>query len=116
MLAAHPLHTFALHAAEVADVASAVSFRVRVDYLPVESRTRHSQAIIVPDDWRSVHDKDNGFAFARFAHKRNNAVIGVVKIDPFESFETVLLLPQRRLAFVNVIEMLDQPAQPIVRR
>ena len=116
MLAPHPLSIFALHAAVIADIAAAVSFRVGIDDLAIKTRLRHAEPIIVTHHRRRVHHEDDRFALARFAQKRDDAVIGVVKIDPLKAFVAVVLLPERRLVLVGVIEMLHQPAQSVVPR
>src|SRR6266404_5598642 len=116
LLAAHPMHAFALHAAEISHVAAAVGLRVGVDDLAIKSRTRNAEPIIVTHDWRRVHDKYNQLAFARFSRERDDAVVGVMEIDPLEAVIRVVLLPQRGLALVNLIQMLHQAAQPVVLR
>src|SRR5919201_2020434 len=83
MLTAHPWLSFALHTAIVADIAAAVSFGVSIDQLAVVTRLRHAQPVIIPNDWCRVHDKYNRLAGPRFAQKRDNAVIGIVKVVPF---------------------------------
>src|SRR5205823_7789538 len=45
-----------------------------------------------------------------------DAVICVVKIDPIKSFVDIVELPQGRLVFVNVIQMLHQPTEAVVPR
>ena len=116
MFAPHPLSIFALDTAKIANVAAAVSFSVGVDDLTIEPGARNAETIIVTHDRRRVHDEDNQFAFARFSNKRDNAVIGIVKIDPLEAVVGIVLLPKRRFAFVNVIQMLDEPTQAIMLR
>src|ERR1043166_3501125 len=103
LLSSHPWLIFALHAAVISNIAAAVRFRVGIDDLAIRSRTRHTQPVIVPNDWGCVHDKHNRLALARFTQKGNDAVIGVMKINPFKPVITVVLLPTRRLAFVSVV-------------
>src|SRR5947207_13544095 len=92
MLASHPLSIFALHAAEVADVAAAVRLRIGVNDPAIKSRAWHAETIIIAHYRRRVHHKDDNVAVARFAHERNYAVLGIVKIDPFETIIIVVLL------------------------
>ena len=60
--------------------------------------------------WRSIHSKDDRPAVARAAHEGDHAVFGIVEIDPLEAFVSIVAVPEGRLIFVNVIEMLDEPA------
>ena len=53
---------------------------------------------------------------AATAQKGDHAVVRIVEIDPLETFVGVVEIPQRRLAFVNVIEMLHETAQAVVLR
>ena len=66
------------------------------------------------DDGRRVHGKDDRAAIARAAHEGNDAVLRIVEVDPLETFVGIVAFPECRLIFVNVIEMLDEPAQAIV--
>src|SRR5947208_1737169 len=114
MLAPHPLSIFALRPAIVANVAAAVGFGIGIDDLTVKSRRRNAEPVIVTHHWRRVDNKHNHFASGRFSKKRDDAVVGIMKIDPFESVMTVVLLPQGRLAFVSVFQMLDETSQFVV--
>src|SRR5436190_21971552 len=110
MLVAHPLPVFAPHAPVVAKVAAAVRLRVGIDYFSIKPGLRHAQPVIMMDYVRSIHDKCNHLAGTRFSQECNDAVVGVVKIDPIKTCVTVVLIPQGPLAFVSVIEMLNEPA------
>src|SRR5437879_13663327 len=116
MFAPHPLSIFALRATVIADVTAAVGFGVGVYDLARKSGRRHAELVIVTHDRRRADNEHNHFARARLSYERDHAVVGVVKIDPLEAVMTVVLLPQCRLAFVNVIKMLDETAQPVVPR
>src|ERR1700736_692297 len=116
MLAPHPLSIFALNTAEITDIAAAIRIGVGVNDLAVKPGARNAESIIVTHDRCRVDDEHNQLAFARFSHKRNDTVVRVVKIDPLESVVRIVLLPERRLAFVNVIQMLDQTPQTVVFR
>src|SRR5713101_8824078 len=106
MFAAHPWSSFGVNAAEIADVAAAIRLRISVDDLTPESGLGHTEPVIVAHQRRGVHYERNHLAVARFAQKRNDAVIRVVKIDPIKAFVSVVKLPERRFAFINVVQML----------
>src|SRR5438034_10034749 len=110
MLAGYPLLIFGLDAAVIAKVAAAVRLRVGIDYFSIKPGLRHAQPVIMMDYGRSIHDKCNHLAGTRFSQECNDAVVGVVKIDPIKTCVTVVLIPQGRLTFVSVIEMLNEPA------
>src|ERR1700720_906754 len=105
MSAPHPLSSLALDAAEVADVAAAISFGIGVNDLAIKPAARNTESIIVTHHRCRVHDENNHFAFARFSYKRNDAVVRVVKIDPLEPVVRIVLLPERRFALVDIIQM-----------
>jgi len=93
MLAAHPLSIFALNPAVIAEIAAAVGLAIGVDDLAIKSNARHTEPIIVTHNLRRVHNKNNNFSLALFAHERDDTVIGVVKIDPLKACVTVVLVP-----------------------
>src|ERR1700686_5166186 len=111
MFARHPGSILTLDASVIPDVAASVSFRIAINDLAVKTSLRHAQPVIIPNDRRCGHGKNNDFTLARPAQKRDNAILRVVKIDPFESLIRVILVPQRRFALVSVIEMLNQAPQ-----
>src|SRR5882724_3348104 len=94
MLAAHPLPIFALDAAVIAEIATAVCLGVGVDDLAIKTGLGHAKPVIVMHDGRGVDDKRNHIAGARFSQERNNTVIGIVKINPLKACVTVVLVPQ----------------------
>ncbi len=116
MLAAHPLSIFALRATIIADVTAAVGFGIGIDDLAIKSGRRNAEPVIVTHHWRRVDNEHNHLVGARFSYERDHAVVGVMKIDPLEAVMTVVLLPQGRLAFVNLIKMLHETLQPVVPR
>src|SRR5437660_2233921 len=116
MFPPHPLSRFALDAAEISYIAAAVGFGVGVDELTIEAGLGDAQTIVVTYDRRPIHHKRDDVVIARFSQERDNTVIGVVKIDPIKSFVDVVELPQRRLALVSVVQMLDESAQTVVLR
>ena len=116
MFARHPGSILTLDASVIPDIAAPVSFRVGINDLAVKTSVRHAQPVIMLNDRRCGHDKNNDFALARSAQKRDNAILRVVKINPLESLIPIILVPQRRFVLVSVIEMLNQTPQPIVPR
>src|SRR6266403_1124599 len=98
----------------VSDVAPAICLGIGVDDLTPDSRLGHNEPVIVAYLRCGVHYERNHLALARFAQKRNDAVIRVVKIDPIKTFIGVVELPKRRFAFVDVVQMLRQPAYSVV--
>ena len=116
MFAAHPFAGFALNAAEISYVAAAVGFAVGVDDLAIKAGLGNAQPVVVTHHRGRVHNEHDNVAVSRFPQERNDAVIGVVKIDPVESVVSVIQLPERGLVFVSVIQMLNQPAKSVVAR
>ena len=110
MFSRHPRNIFAPGAAVIADIAAAVRLRIGVDDLSIKSRLGDPEPVVIMYERRRVHDEGDYFAGARFSQERHDAVIGIVKIDPIETFKAVVLVPQGRLALVSVIEMLDKAA------
>ena len=101
-------------AAEIADIAAAIRFGVRIQDLFVPPFANSSNPISVTRDWGSVDDEDQDWAILRLTDISDNAVIGVVEIDPFKSFVRIIQLPQCRLVFVKVIQVLDETPQAVV--
>src|SRR5438067_9236005 len=102
--------------AEIAHVATAISLAIRIDDFTIKTGPRSANVVAVMHHRRGVYDKDNHLAVTRFPHPRDNAVFGIVKINPLESLVSIVQVPKRRLAFVEIIQMLNQAAEPIVQR
>src|SRR5947209_7781652 len=116
MGAALPWEIFRFESTHVADIGAAVSLGVGVDNFAVEPRAWDTKPITVSDHRGRVHGEDNDVAIARSAHESDYAVFRIVEINPLKSFMTVVAIPQGRLVLVNVIEMLDESAEPIMFR
>src|SRR6476646_11052510 len=114
MFAAHPFASFALDTAESSYITPAIRFAIGVDELTIEAGLGNAQTIVVTYDGRRIDHERDDVAIARFSEERHDAVIGVVKIDPIESFICIVELPKRGFVFVDVIQMLHQPSQAIV--
>src|SRR5690606_9338535 len=84
--AAAPGHRRRLDAPEVALPAPAVLYRVAVeDFLP-GATLRDAQAVVVARDRREVEDgHDALFAVQVFPHEAEDALLGVVGLDPLEA-------------------------------
>src|ERR1700682_2281621 len=116
MFAPHPGSILTLDASVIPQIAAPVSFRVAINDLAVKTGVPHAPPVIMQTARCCGHDKNNDFALARSAQKRDNAILCVVKINPLESLMRVIQVPQRRFVLVSVIEMLNQTPQPIVPR
>src|SRR6266480_1552235 len=102
--------------AEIAHVATAIRLAIRIDDFPVKTRPGNANLVAVMHHRRGVYDKDNDLVLTGSPHPRDDAVFGIVKINPFESLISIVQVPKRRLAFVEIIQMLNQAAEPIVQR
>src|SRR4029077_1376380 len=96
--------------AEIAHVATAISLGIGIDDFPIKTGPGSANVVAVMHHRRGVYDKDNNLAVARFPHPRDNSVFGIVKINPLESLEVIVQVPKRRLAFVEIIQVLNQAA------
>src|SRR5947208_3890306 len=88
------------HPTEIAYVAPAVGLGVGIYDFTVITGFGCTDVITVTNYRRGVYDKDNNFALARLPHPSDDAVFGVVKIEPFESFGSIVQVPQGRLALI----------------
>src|SRR5438552_16789001 len=86
---------------EIAHVATAISLGIGIDDFPIKTRPGSANVVAVMHHRRGVYDKDDDLALTGFPDPRDNAVFGIVKINPFESLVSVVQVPKRRLAFVE---------------
>ena len=93
MFARHPGSIFTLDASVIPDIAASIGFGVGINNLAVKTSVRHAQPVTMPNDRRRGHGKNNDFALARLAQKRDNAILRVVKIDPFKAVVSVVQTP-----------------------
>src|SRR5204863_9702180 len=98
MLAALPGFVRSSNPAEIPHVAATVGFGIGIDDFAVIAGSGGTDAILVTHYRRGIYDKDNHLAFARFPEPGDNAVFGIVKINPLKSLIGIVLVPQRRLA------------------
>ena len=66
MFAAHPFAGFALNAAEISYVASAVGFAVGVDDLAIEAGLGNAQPVVVTHHRSRVHNEYNNVTVSGF--------------------------------------------------
>ena len=102
--------------AQIAHVATAISLGIGIDDFPIKTGPRSANVVPVMHYRSGIYDKDDDLALTGFPHPRNNAIFGIVEINPLESLVTIVQVPKRRLAFVEIIQVLNQPAYPIVQR
>ena len=95
---------FGVQAAEIADAGASVVCGVGVEDFLVEAADGDADAVIAADDWRSVQDDDEKiFVISCAAYERNDAVVAVVAIDPFETCPFEINFVKRRLLRVETI-------------
>src|SRR6266850_7701782 len=84
--------------AQVPDVAAAIDCCVAVYHLKPLAGAWQTEPVMVPDDWSKVQD-DGDFAagFSGLANERKDAAIGVRTIEPVETVEFVVRLPEGRI-------------------
>src|SRR5215510_7953300 len=85
---------------KVAHIAAAIGFTVGIYDFTVITGMRGADMISVTNYRRCVNDKNNDFALTRLPHPNDNAIFGVVKVDPFEPFVGIVQVPQGRLALI----------------
>src|SRR6201987_3110605 len=98
----------------VAYVAPAVDARVSVQNFLVPPFSRRSNSIEIPRNRGRIYHKQNGRAVFCLANKAEHAVVGVVEINPFETKIGVVVLPESRLALIQVIQVLYQFSQTVM--
>ena len=79
MLAAHPWLIFAVDAAEISYITSAVGFGIGVDELTIETRLGDAEAVIIAYHGRCVYHERDDVAISRFSQERDHAVIRAVR-------------------------------------
>src|SRR5947207_10287655 len=114
MRAALPWEILSLETTHVADVTAAVGFRVGIDNFAVETGAGNAEPVALPHQRRRIHREDDDVASARSPHKRDDAVIRIVEINPLEAFVRVVEFPESGLGLVDVVQMLYEPPQAIV--
>ena len=100
---------FGVEAAEIADAGASVVRGVGVEDLRVEAAGGDADAVIAADDWRGVQDDDEKiFVISRAAYERDDAVVAVVAINPFETGPFEINFVKRRLFGVEAIQVADE--------
>ena len=80
--------------AEIAHVATPISLGIGIDDFPIKTGPGSANVIAVMHYRRGVYDEDNNLALTRLPHPRDDAVFGIVKINPFESLVSVIQVPK----------------------
>lgn len=102
-----PGNRIGVHPTVVSQVTAAVDAGIGIQDLFVPTFAWGADTIVMSRDRGGVHgDNDHGARF-RFSYKCQNAVVGIVKIDPLEAEIAVVIFPKRRLGLIKIIEMLD---------
>jgi len=100
----------------VTDIAASVSFGIGIEDFAVKARLRHPDAVTGADHGSGVHGEDETWAIGGFAQEGDDAVVGVVEIDPLETIVGVIEFVEGRVFLVDLVKMLDQPAEARVQR
>ena len=116
MRASLPTDGIGVQAAPVADVAASVDTGVGIQNFFVPTLTGRSNSIGVSGNRCGIDREENCRTGFPLADEGENAVIGIVQVDPFESGITIVVLREGRFAPVEEIKMLDQPFQTFVQR
>lgn len=105
-----------LLAASVADVRTPVVGGVAIEDFAVETGIRDAETVAAADYRRGVDDGDDQvFRFFAATNKRENAVIGVVGVDPFEAVPVEVDFMKRRFGGVKMIEIADEMLDAAMR-
>ena len=96
-------------AADVAEVGASVDGGVSVEDFLVKAGAGDADDIAFADDGCGVHDDDDEVFVMIFsvADERENAVVGVIAIDPFEALPMEINFVERGFGGGNAIEVGD---------
>ena len=95
---------FGVESAEVADAGAAVIGRVRIEDFFVKAGFGDADAIVAANDGSAIQDGDEEFfAIAAATNERDDAVVGIVAIDPFEAGPFEINLMKSRFGGMKVI-------------
>lgn len=93
-----------LDATEIADAGAAVVCGIGVENFLIEASFGNADAIATADDGRGVENHDEKiFAIAGTADKGENAAVGVVAVNPFETRPFEVHLVERGLRSMQMI-------------
>ena len=92
--------------AEIPDIAAAEQTRIRVEDFFPGSASGSAQAVIVADNRREVEYAQNHVAVVVFTYKTDDRVVCIVAPNPFEAGVVMVDFPERRVVFVNVVQLL----------
>ena len=95
---------FGVEAAEVAKAGAAVVGRVCVEDFLVEAGFRDADAVVAANDRSAIQNGDEKFfAIAAAANERDDAVVGIVAVNPFKTGPFEIDLMKRGLRGVKMI-------------
>jgi len=105
----HVRNRIGAESAEVAHVRTAVNGGVAVEYFGVKTRLGDTDEVAFANDGSCVHDDDEevGRIFTT-ANERQDAVVGVVRVQPLEPLPVEIDLMERRLGGVERVEVGDE--------
>jgi len=105
-----------IHPAQVADVGAAINSCVGIEHFLVVPGPRHADVIAVSHHRRGVQNDDQHVVGIFAApDKRVHAVIGIVRVHPFETLPVKINLVQRRFIDQQFVQVGDQPMDAAVR-
>src|SRR5271157_6521640 len=105
MLLALPGQRFGVQAARVSHITAAITRRVTVQQLSVESWRGRAHAIAFTRHRREIsHRHHEIVGILCPSDERNNTVVNIVKVDPLKAFPTKFYLMQRGLLNVKLVE------------
>src|SRR5438034_11265673 len=108
MRASLPRNRVGVHSAPITDVATSVDCSVGIQDFFVPTLARCSYSVCVSGNRCGIHREEHSGTGPRLTQEREDAVVGIVKIYPFKSSTTIIVLAKGRLALVKEIEMLAQ--------
>jgi len=94
---------------EIADVGATVDGSVGVENFGVEAGLWDADEVAFADDWSGVHDDGEKIGGIFSAPKeRENAVVGVIGVEPFEPVPVEIDLMERGLGGVEPVKVRDK--------
>src|ERR1700688_549247 len=108
MRASLPRDGIGVCASPITKIAASVNSSVGVQDLFVPTVSRRSDTVSMSGNRGRVDGEQQGGTGSPLADECENAVVGVVQIDPLKSSITIIILGKRRFALVKEIKMLDQ--------
>ena len=99
-----------LLAAGVTNVRTAVVNGIRIQDLAVVAGLRNAEAIAFANDRRRIdHHNDQSFLIFPPANETQDAIVGVICVNPFETVPVEIDLIKRGFGNVKLVEIDDEP-------